>query len=282
VAIIKLENVSYSYPRSAEFALRDISLEINDGDFIALMGLNGAGKTSFCKLINGVIPHSHGGRLAGRVTVDGLDTADTPVPVLASRVAAVHDDPDTQLFTATVRDELAFGPENLCIAPDEIEERTAYALEAAGLSAYRDMPPTALSGGQKQRLAIAAALAMSPRILVLDEPTSQLDTWSARETLELIAGIRERGGLTVLMATHNGEEAAAFANKICVLNKGKLAAFGSPREIFSDEQLVRDNWIRRPDVSELAAYLADRGQALPEFPLSLDEALTAILTRQGV
>jgi energy-coupling factor transporter ATP-binding protein EcfA2 len=280
VALITLENISYTYPRGAQPALRELSLEINEGDFIALMGLNGAGKTSFCKLINGVIPHSHGGKLDGRVRVDGLDTADTPVHALASRVAVVHDDPDTQLFTATVRDELAFGPENLCIAPDEIEERTARALEAAGLSAYRDSPPSALSGGQKQRLAIAAALAMSPRILVLDEPTSQLDPCAARETLALIAGLRERGGLTVLMATHNGEEAAEFADKICVLSEGRLAAFGSPREIFSDEKLVRDNWIRRPDVSELAAYLTDRGQALPEFPLCLDEALAAIL-RQG-
>jgi energy-coupling factor transporter ATP-binding protein EcfA2 len=255
-------------------------MEIEEGAFIALMGRNGAGKTSFCKLINGVIPHSYGGKFEGRVTVDGLVTSDTRLPVLASRVAAVHDDPDTQLFTATVRDEIAFGPENLCLDPHEIEQRVAYALGTSGLGAFAHTPPAALSGGQKQRLAIAAALAMNPRILVLDEPTSQLDPGAAGETLALIADVRKHNRLTVIMATHNSEEAAACADKICVLDKGRLAAFGSPHEIFSNDPLIRDNRIQRPDVSELAAYLADRGRPLPVFPICLDEALDALLRRR--
>ena len=281
MAIIKLDNVTYFYPRRSEPALMNISLEINEGEFVALMGRNGSGKTSFCKLINGVIPHSHGGRLDGSVIVDGYVTSETQVHVLASRAAAVHDDPDTQLFTDSVRSELAFGPENLRVPADEIRDRVARGMEAAGLTESADMPPSALSGGQKQRLAIAAALAMRPRILVLDEPTSQLDPWNARDVLAMITELRKRAGMTVIMATHNSEEAAEYADKICVLREGRLAACGSPREIFSKRPLFEDNLLQRPDVSQLAAFLADRGWPLPSFPVRHEEALAAILEKKG-
>jgi len=282
VSVVSIENVTFSYPCSdrryaAQPALNGISLKINEGDFIAIMGSNGAGKTSLCKLINGVIPHSQGGELKGSVIVDGLSVSDTPVSMLASHVAVVHDDPDTQLFTDTVRNEFAFGPENLCLTSAEIEERVLYALEISGLGAYKTFSPSKLSGGQKQRLAIAAAVAMKPRILVLDEPTSQLDPWAAGEVLALITWIRKESGLTVIMATHNSDEAAVFAGTICVLNKGMIAAVGSPREIFCNDTLMRDNWIRRPDVSELASYLANQGKPLPEFPVTSGEALSVIL-----
>ena len=275
--IIKLKNVSYTYPQQNAPALQNISLEIMEGEFIAVMGENGAGKTSFCKLFNGVIPHSHGGLLEGTVQVDGQDTAKTPVSVLASTVAVAMEESDTQLFTARVRDEAAFGPENLNINREEIKERVSRVLEAAGLSALSERPPSSLSGGQKQRLVIAAALAMSPRILVLDEPTSQLDPGGAREVLSFIREIRERQKLTVIMATHNSEEAAEFAEKICVLNKGTLAAYGTTRDIFSNGELLKDNWIQPPDVCELALYLGEKGRPLPLFPLILDEAQDAVL-----
>jgi energy-coupling factor transporter ATP-binding protein EcfA2 len=281
VAIIKLEDLSYTYPRSNVPALNNISLEIDEGEFVAVMGENGAGKTSFCKLFNGVIPHSHGGTLAGKALVDGKSTADSSVPVMASTVAVALDDSDVQLFTATVRDEAAFGPENLNLDRHEIERRVTRVLEAAGLAAYSNRPPASLSGGQKQRLAIAAALAMSPRLLVLDEPTSQLDPYGADEVLSFIREIRERGGLTVVMTTHNSEEAAEFADKICVLKQGRLAAYGAPRDIFSDRELLLNNWIRPPDVSALALYLEEGGRPLPVFPVRLDEAVSAVLQWRG-
>jgi energy-coupling factor transport system ATP-binding protein len=253
-SIIKLENVSYFYPQSNTFALHAISLEIEEGEFIAVMGENGAGKTSLCKLINGVIPHSQGGRLEGRVWVDGILTADSSARDLVSRVAMVLEDPDAQLFTARVRDELAFGPENLLIEPRQIEERVQKAFEAAGLRGYDERSPAELSGGQKQRLAIAAALAMEPRVLVLDEPTSQLDPLGAREVLSLIRELRDNRRLTVIMATHDSAEAAEFADRVCVLNKGNLAACARPGEIFSSQKLLSENWIRPPDVSAEARY----------------------------
>jgi energy-coupling factor transporter ATP-binding protein EcfA2 len=272
-----MENVSYSYPRRGARVLNGISLEIAEGEFLAVMGENGAGKTTFCKLFNGCIPHSQGGELSGTVTVDGIVTSDSSLSVLTGRVGMVLDDPETQLFTASVRDEAAFGPENLLMPPEEIEERLALALEITGLSEYADFPPASLSGGQKQRLAIAAALSMANRVLVLDEPTSQLDPSGARELLSLIRRIRERRRMAVIMATHNSEEAAGFADRVCVLKNGSVAACGDPRAVFSDRALLRDNWIRPPDVSVLAHYLDERGEGLPFFPVRMDEARAAVI-----
>jgi energy-coupling factor transport system ATP-binding protein len=192
-------------------------------------------------------------------------------------VAVALEESDGQLCTATVRDEAAFGAEHVSLEPGEIEKRVTRVLEAAGLAPYSNKPPASLSGGQKQRLAIAAALAMSPRLLVLDEPTSQLDPCGAGEVLSFIREIKERGGLTVVMATHNSEEAAEFADKICVLKHGRLAAYGAPHEIFSDRELLLNNWIRPPDVSALASYLEDNGRPLPVFPVCPDEAVQAVL-----
>lgn len=273
---IKLEDVFYAYPRSRTWALRGISLEIGEGEFLAVMGENGAGKTTFCRLFNGLVPHSQGGTLRGTVRVGGRDTRRTPPPVLARGVGMALDDPEIQLFTATVRDEAAFGPENLLIPPDEIEERVGRALEMTGLAAYADFPAAVLSGGQKQRLAIAAALAQADRALVLDEPSSQLDPAGAAELLELIRRIHTGRRLTVIMATHHSEEAAACADRICVLKNGSVAACDTPRAVFADHALLRDNWIQPPEVSALAHYLERQGAPLPFVPVLPDEARAAV------
>jgi energy-coupling factor transporter ATP-binding protein EcfA2 len=273
---IKLEDVFYAYPRSKTWALRGISLEIEEGEFLAVMGENGAGKTTFCRLFNGLVPHSQGGTLRGTVRVGGRDTRRTPPPVLARGVGMALDDPEIQLFTATVRDEAAFGPENLLVPPDEIEERVRRALEMTGLAAYADFPSAVLSGGQKQRLAVAAALAQADRALVLDEPSSQLDPSGAGELLALIRRIHAERRLTVILATHHSEEAAACADRICVLKNGIVAACDTPRAIFADHALLRDNWIRPPEVSELAHYLERRSAPLPFVPVLPEEARAAV------
>jgi energy-coupling factor transporter ATP-binding protein EcfA2 len=275
--IVTLEHVSWSYSRSRTWALQNISLEIARGELLAVMGENGAGKTTLCKLCNGIIPHSQPGTLRGTVTVDGMVTARSSVAALAGRVGMAFDDPETQLFTARVRDEAAFGLENLRMAPADIEERVAWALETAGLSSYADASPAALSGGQRQRLAIAAALVMAEKLLVLDEPTSQLDPAGAAEVLSLVREIRRGRGLAVIMATHNSEEAAACADRVCVLKNGAVAACGAPGDIFSDSALLRECWIQPPQVSELASRMRERGSPLPVFPLCFDEAKAAVL-----
>jgi energy-coupling factor transporter ATP-binding protein EcfA2 len=275
--IIKLDNVSWAYSREKEWALRELSLEIEEGSFIAVMGCNGAGKSSFCRLLNGLIPHSLEGTLLGTVTVDGGDTRSSSVAQLAKKVGMAFEDPATQLFTTSVYNEAAFALENLLFRPEEIAEKVQQALEAAGLWEHRDYPVSALSGGQKQRLTIAAALAMANKLLVLDEPASQLDPLGAREVLSFIRELRRQKGLTVVMATGSGEEAAEFAEKIFVLRKGSLAVFGSPKEIFADKELLASCMIDPPQVSEFASSMEKLGNPLQSFPVNLDEALESTL-----
>jgi energy-coupling factor transport system ATP-binding protein len=274
--IIKLDKVSWAYSRDKEWALREISLEIEAGSFIAVMGCNGAGKSSFCRLLNGLIPHSLEGTLLGAVTIDGDDTRSSSVAQLAKKVGMAFEDPITQLFTTSVYNETAFALENLLLGSEEIAAKVRQALDAAGLWEHRDYPPSDLSGGQKQRLTIAAALAMANKLLVLDEPTSQRDPLGAREVLSFIRDLRAQKGLTVVMATGSGEEAAEFAEKILVLKEGRLAAFGTPKDIFADKELLSSCMIDPPHVSEFAVCMAERGHPLPRFPVSLDEALESM------
>ena len=271
--IIKLENVSWAYSREKKLALRDITLEIEEGGFIAVMGRAGAGKSSFCRLLNGLIPHSLEGKLTGMVIIDGDDTRSSSVAQLAKKVGMAFEDPATQLFTASVFDEAAFALENLLLGPEEIDAKVRRALEASGLWDYRVFPVSSLSGGQKQRLTIAAALAMADKILVMDEPASQLDPLGAREVLSFIRGLRAQKGLTVVMATNSGEEAAEFADKIIVLNDGGLAAFGTPGQVFAGKNLLATCMIDPPQVSEFANCMEEHGHPLPRFPVNLDEAL---------
>jgi len=276
-AIIKLDNVSWAYSREKGRALRDISVEIEEGSFTAVMGANGAGKSSFCRLLNGLIPHSLEGTLLGTVIIDGDDTKSSSVVQLAKKVGMAFEDPAAQLFTASVYDEAAFALENLLLEPEEIAIKVQRALEMSRLWDYRGFPVSALSGGQKQRLAIAAALAMANKLLVLDEPASQLDPLGAREVLSFIRELRRQKGLTVVMATGSGEEAAEFADKILVLRDGSLAAFGTPTQVFADKNLTASCMIDLPQVSEFAACMEYRGYPLPRFPVNLDEAAESAL-----
>lgn len=271
--VIKVENLSYRYPRTKRWVLKDINLEIKQGEFVAVMGENGAGKTTFCQCINGVIPNSQMGKMKGTVTVAGLNTQEASIARLAQNVGMVLEDPETQLFTTKISNEVAFGPENLNVPVAEIRERIRWALQVVRLEQYAERQPTALSGGQKQRLAIAAAIAMKPKILVLDEPTSQLDPVGTYEVFSVIKELKENYGITIVIATHKSEEIALFADKVCVLKEGVVQAYDTPQVIFHNTALLRDNWIRPPQVSELANYLAERGYPLDGYPILKEEAV---------
>ncbi|MCL2044062.1 MAG: ATP-binding cassette domain-containing protein [Treponema sp.] len=279
--IITLDNVSFAYARANRWALQNNSVEIGEGDFIAVMGANGAGKTTFCRLLNGLIPHSLAGKLLGTVTVDGLQTASVSAARLAGKTGMAFDDPEVQLFTAKVSDEVSFALENLLMPPEEIKKKVQWALDAAGLAAYAGYAPSALSGGQKQRLAIAAAVAMADKVLVLDEPTSQLDPRGAGEVLSFIRDLRARRRLTVVMATNCGDEVAEFADKIIVLKDGRLAAYDTPYRVFADGTLLADNTLQCPQVSELARRMAFLGKPLPSFPITIHEAEKSVVNWYG-
>ena len=244
--IICFKDVYYRYPRSGKYALENINLSVCEGEFLAVMGENGAGKTAFCKLLNGIIPHSQGGQLSGTVTVDGIRTDETTAAHLALNTGMVFDDPDAQLFTSTVRQEAAFGPENLLLPPQEIEERIKYALASAGLSGFEDRRTATLSGGEKQRLAVAAALSMKGKILVLDEPLARLDPQGAEELMSVIGGIRKKYQITVIMAAHESNIIARYADRVCILKEGRIAALDTAQNIFSNRVLLDDNGILAP------------------------------------
>jgi len=254
VKIINFENVCYSYPRAKILALYRINLSVTEGEFLAVMGENGSGKTTFCKLINGIIPHIFsGGHLTGTVTVDGERTDESSVPRLALKVGMVLDDPDAQLFTSSVRHEAAFGPENLLLPPPEIEQRIAHALSAAGLTGFEDRQPFTLSGGEKQRLSIACALAMNGKILVLDEPLARLDPDGAVEVMSVLRDIREKYQITVIMAAHESRMIAEFANRVCILKNGCIAACDTAEKIFADRTLLEENGIQPPAAADIHA-----------------------------
>ena len=275
--VIRLENVSWKYARSEAPAIAGLSAEIGEGEFVAVMGENGAGKTTFCRLLNGLVPHSMPGWLSGEVSIDGVSTVDSTVARLSEKVGMAFDDPETQFFTARAFDEVAFALENMMLPPREIIEKTRWALEAAGLSECSDRAPATLSGGQKQRLAIAAALAMANRVLVLDEPCSRLDPVGTREVLSFIRELRVDKKLAVVMATGSPEEAASFADRVCVLKGGRVLAFDSPGRVFSDLRLLAHAGIDPPEVSQFAFCMAALGEPLPRFPLSVGEAARAVL-----
>ncbi len=235
------------------------------------MGPTGCGKSTLCLTFNGVIPHAIGGDLRGRVVVDGLNVAEHGIQELATRVGMVFQDPETQLFSATVRSEVAFGPENLMIPREEIIERVNWALDVTRLRGYEERAPINLSGGEKQQVALAAAIAMRPKILVLDEPTSELDPAGTSKIFSLIRELNERFGMTIVMIEHK-EEAVQISDRIILMKEGRIIGEGRPKEIFSKGRIVKESRIRVPQVSQLFYMLRERGLDLGSTPIAVEEA----------
>lgn len=266
--IINIENVSYSYPGKKEPALEEVSLSVHEGEFLAIMGENGSGKTTLCGLVNGIIPHFFGGKFLGTVIVDGERADKSSVPSLALKAGMVLDDPDTQLFTSSARHEAAFGPENLLLPVEEIERRVEWALGAVGLDGFQPRPPSTLSGGEKQRLAIAAALTMNGKILVLDEPLCRLDPQGSERIMSVLKDIREKYGTTIIMASHDSGMTRRYADRVCVLRGGRVAAIDTTENIFADSDLLERNGIQPLDEknpqSREELFFEDSSRAPPE------------------
>ncbi len=268
-----LDRVSYLYPHSDRPALSNISLEIRRGEFLGLIGPTGAGKTTLCLALNGVVPQFYGGRFFGRATVAGLDSLDHPISRLARHVAVVFEDPETQITATSVENEIAFALENLCVPRDEILRRIAWALAAVRLEGTEKRPPHTLSGGEKQRLAIASSLALCPDLLVLDEPTSQLDPVGTQEVFATVRELNRTLGLTVVMASHAAEEMAEFSDCIAVLDRGEIVQVGPPDEVYADGVRLAQLHLRAPQVAETFALARGKGLSVPRIPVRLQEGI---------
>jgi energy-coupling factor transporter ATP-binding protein EcfA2 len=262
-ADILIQALYYAYPplREGDEAvpvLKGVNLQIERGEFVALLGRVGAGKTTLCMALNGLVPHATGGVFRGNVTILGQNTKQHTVPDLARSVGLVFQDPESQIVQMRVEDEVAFGCENLGIAPAEIEERVTWALNAVGLADYRERSSLLLSGGEKQRVAIAAMLAMQPQVLVLDEPTASLDPAGKSAVFKILAELRDRHEITIVMATQELERIARFADRVIVLHQGQIGLDGPPQEVFQQVARLQEWGIGVPQIAELGHLLTQR------------------------
>lgn len=275
---IEIKHLDHVYMPGSPFetkALDDVTLTINDGEFIGLIGHTGSGKSTLVQYLNGLIKPTK-----GSVIIDGMDVngKDTDIREIRRRVGLVFQYPEYQLFEDTVRKDVSFGPRNLGCSEEEIDERVVKACEQVGLpKSMLDMSPFDLSGGNKRRVAIAGVLAMRPRVLVLDEPTAGLDPRGRKELSEQIRKLHEDEGNTVVMVSHSMDDVANMTERIIVMNQGRVAMDGTPREVFSHPQELIDMHLGVPAASQLALELRKRGFKLPDNVYSLDEIRDLIL-----
>lgn len=269
--LIEIQNVSYAYEDAAAKALNNVSLTINDGEFVAVVGHNGSGKSTLAKHLNALLLPTE-----GKVLVDGMDTADeTDTLSIRQRVGMVFQNPDNQLVTTIVEEDVAFGPENIGVPGNEIRTRVDRALAAVGMEKYAHSAPNMLSGGQKQRIAIAGMLAMQPKVLVLDEATAMLDPKGRRDIIDLVTKLHKENGITVVMITQYMEEAIG-ADRVAVMSGGELILEGTPKDVFSQDELLHKHRLDVPVMQQLANRLNAHGANLPKSILSVEEMAQAI------
>jgi energy-coupling factor transport system ATP-binding protein len=277
---IRLENLTWQYADTTTPALKEINLTIQKGEYVAILGPCGAGKTTLCLTFNGIVPQMQMGGVLGQAFIDGMNTNEHDVREVASAVGMVFDNPEFQLSQMTVEEEIALGLESRGIPREEMIERIGTVLDIVGLQGYEERSPMALSGGQQQRLAIAAALAMYPDILVLDEPTSNLDPIGKQEVFEVCGRLNRERGTTIIIAEHEVEVMALFADRIFVLNEGRIILRGSPKEVFSEVETLQSNGLRVPQVTELAHDLrTTAGKWTGDYPVTLAEMAETIENR---
>ena len=269
--MIEIDNVSYRYEDAKRAALSDVTLNIPKGEFLAIVGHNGSGKSTLAKHLNALLLPTE-----GAVRVAGMDTKDEKNTLcIRQKVGIVFQNPDNQLVTTVVEEDVAFGPENLGVLGPEIRKRVDTALAAVGMEQYATRAPHMLSGGQKQRIAIAGMLAMQPEVLVLDEATAMLDPRGRREILSIVSRLHREKGITVVMITQYMEE-ATIADRVAVMADGKLLLEGPPREVFRQTALLRQHRLDIPAMTELKERLNAHGAGLPEDILTVEDMADAI------
>lgn len=274
--IISFKNVSFEYRSGENFhrGVIGLNLSINEGEFIAILGHNGSGKSTLSKLINGFLKATF-----GEISVLGINPSDDRrIYELRSQVGMVFQNPDNQMVATMIEDDLAFGPENLGIPRDEIVERIDWALDVVDMKEHKNKMPNKLSGGQKQRIAIAAILAMRPKILILDESTAMLDPKGRKEVMATIKKLNKEEGLTVILITHYMDEAVE-ADRVFVLNQGVITVQGTPKEVFKEVRKVKDAGLELPIPSQVCIDLISKGYDIP-FVLTDEELVEALVEQK--
>lgn len=272
--LIKFEDVSFRYESDSDtpnpLALEHLNLEIRNGEFVAVLGHNGSGKSTVAKLANAIaVPES------GKITVNGMDTSDESKEYdIRQNVGVVMQNPDNQIVATIVEEDVAFGPENLGVDPDEIRKRVDESLKAVGMYEYRFHEPHKLSGGQKQRVAIAGIIAMRTRCIILDEPTAMLDPSGRRDVMNVMLKLNKEMGITVVFITHFMEEAIR-ADRVVIMDSGKKVADGTPVEVFANEKLITDCGLEMPPAAVLAKKLRDDNINLSGDILSADDFIAS-------
>lgn len=267
--IIEIRNLSFTYPGRDEATLKNVDLSIGKGEFILLTGPTGCGKSTILKTLNGIIPHESGGRMDGDVIVKGINTKDASMKILTQLVGLVFQSPGDQLFSTVVENEIAFGPENLGLTAEEIDNRIQFALSAVGLKDFRKRKTNLLSGGQQQRIAIASILAMQPEILVLDEPLSQLDPQGGDEILQILKTLNAEKNITIILVEHRLPEVISFVDRIIVMDRGGIVLDENPEKAFQDNlSCFQQLGLKIPDMVLLFHKLGIR-----KIPLQTEEAV---------
>jgi energy-coupling factor transporter ATP-binding protein EcfA2 len=267
MALIEFENVSFRYSGTTRMILEDVSFSIEEGEFVAIFG---EGKSTLLMCLCGAIPHLLAGKFSGQVRVDGMDTQTHKIAEISRKVGVVLQDPENQLFNLTVEGDVVFGMENLQVSVEEMEPRLVAALQTVRMSDFRYRMSHELSGGQKQRAAIAAVLAMQSKILVLDEPTRELDPMGTQEVFEVLGRLKQQGK-TIVMIENDPEHLAPLADKMVLLRDGKVEIVAEPREFY--RRIKGDTRIRFPQVTDLYFRLEDKLDLGDKVPLSLEEGV---------
>ncbi|MGN0548160.1 MAG: energy-coupling factor transporter ATPase [Acutalibacteraceae bacterium] len=272
---IKFDNVSFAYDPEEEQPIRavnDFSLSVPEGQFLAVLGHNGCGKSTVAKLVNGILVPTK-----GKVTVAGMDTADEDKTVdIRRNVGMVFQNPDNQIVATIVEDDVAFGPENLGVEPAEIRKAVDAALKAVGMYEFRKREPHRLSGGQKQRVAIAGVIAMNTKCIVMDEPTAMLDPQGRKEVIDTVMKLNKEFGITVILITHFMDEAVK-ADRVVVMDDGCIALDGAPKQVFRNVEKIKALGLDVPQATELVYRLRKRGMKLPDDILDEKECAEAVL-----
>ncbi len=246
-------------------ALKGVNIDIEDGSFVSILGHNGSGKSTFSKLINGLLTPS-----SGNVVVHGFDTKNSDIWEIRKKTGMVFQNPDNQIVCTLVEDDVAFGAENIGVPNSELQKRVYDALKTVGMFEYKDKSPTQLSGGQKQRVAIAGILAMKPSLIILDEPTAMLDPIGRKQVIDQIIRLNKEENITILLITHYMEEAIQ-SDKIFIMDSGEVKLTGTPREIFSNVPKVLELGLDVPNVTKLAYNLKNNGINIKDDVLTIDE-----------